>query len=120
MNGLRSAAGLGVISLVVSMLILFLLMTVYLREFAPTGPKGGTPGTALEATKQRAHEFRGTAEAAPRSDEPGGFAVPVNPGHLPANDLQVLPSRGDRTAAPARERKVRTPKDRMAANGGPE
>ena len=54
MNPLRSPSGFGFVSLIVSLLILFLLMTVYLREFTSKGPKGGPAVTAVEATKERA------------------------------------------------------------------
>jgi hypothetical protein len=56
MNPLRSARGLSFVSIIVSLLILFLLMTVYLREFTSTGAKDGPAVTAIEATKQRAAE----------------------------------------------------------------
>jgi len=56
MRRLRSRDGFGFVSLIVSLLILYLLMTVYLREFTSTGPKGGPAVTAIEATKQKARE----------------------------------------------------------------
>jgi len=46
--------GFSFVSLVVSLLIIFLLMTIYMREFTSTGPKGGPAVTAIEVTKQRA------------------------------------------------------------------
>jgi len=56
MKRLRSSGGFSFVSLIVSLLILYLLMTVYLREFTSTGPKGGPAVTAVEVTKQKARE----------------------------------------------------------------
>ena len=56
MNPLRSTQGMSFVSLIVSLLIIFLLMTIYMREFTSNGPKGGPAVTAIEVTKQRAAE----------------------------------------------------------------
>ena len=58
MSRLRSAEGFGFVSIVVSLLITFLLITIYLREYAPVGgAKDGPAGSALEATNERARQF---------------------------------------------------------------
>jgi hypothetical protein len=53
---LLSNHGFSFVSLIVSLLILYLLMTVYLREFTSTGPKGGPAVTAIDATRERAKQ----------------------------------------------------------------
>jgi hypothetical protein len=55
-NHLRSSQGFSFVSVIVSLLILYLLMTVYLREFTSTGPKGGPAVSAIDATRERAKE----------------------------------------------------------------
>ncbi len=44
-------------AIVVGMLIVFALTVLYLRAFAPAGPKGGPPGTALDAARSQAQNF---------------------------------------------------------------
>jgi hypothetical protein len=51
------AAGFGFVSILLSLLILCALVVFYLRDSIATGPKGGAPGGALEASKIRAQEF---------------------------------------------------------------
>jgi hypothetical protein len=41
---------------VISMLIAYALITLYLREFTPSGPKGGPAGT-LDAVRKQAQSF---------------------------------------------------------------
>lgn len=50
------SAGFSYVSLIVSLLILFALMSVYLREFVSKGPNDKPTVTAIEATRQRAAE----------------------------------------------------------------
>lgn len=57
MSGLRSEAGMSFVSLVISLLIGFALLAMYLREVTPGGPKGGVPGTALDAARNQAQHF---------------------------------------------------------------
>jgi competence protein ComGC len=56
MSRLRSTQGFSFVSLIVSLLILFLLMTVYLREFTSKNEKGGPAVTAIDATRARAKQ----------------------------------------------------------------
>jgi hypothetical protein len=53
---LRSSRGFSFVSLIVSLLILYLLMTVYLREFTSPGAKGGPAVTAVDAARERAKQ----------------------------------------------------------------
>jgi hypothetical protein len=39
------------------MLIAFALLAIYLKEVTPGGPKGGVPGTALDAARKQAQNF---------------------------------------------------------------
>ncbi len=57
MRRLRSEAGMSSISLIVSLLIGFALLALYLKEVTPGGPKGGVPGTALDAARNQAQHF---------------------------------------------------------------
>jgi len=53
----RQQEGWGAIGMIVSMLIVLFLVMLYLRGSGSDAAKGGPPTAALEATKQRAHEF---------------------------------------------------------------
>ena len=50
-------AGWGAIGMIISMLIVLFLLMIYLKGSGSESAKGGPPTAALEATKQRAHEF---------------------------------------------------------------
>jgi hypothetical protein len=50
-------AGWGAIGMIISMLIVLFLVMIYLKGAGSDPVKGGPPTAALEATKQRAHEF---------------------------------------------------------------
>jgi hypothetical protein len=50
-------AGWGAIGMIISMLIVLFLVMLYLKGSGSESAKGGPPTAALEATKQRAHEF---------------------------------------------------------------
>ncbi|MGH7821010.1 MAG: hypothetical protein ACREQ9_14695 [Candidatus Binatia bacterium] len=52
------ATGYGsVISIVVTLLIGFLLMVFYLREFVPSASRGTGQGTAIDAARKQARAF---------------------------------------------------------------
>lgn len=53
----RTSRGFSFISIVLSLLIGFALMVLYLKAFTPVGPKGGTQGGALEAARKQAENF---------------------------------------------------------------
>jgi hypothetical protein len=58
MTGSRERqAGWGAIGMIISMLIVLFLLMIYLKGSGSESAKGGPPTAALEATKQRAHEF---------------------------------------------------------------
>ncbi len=50
-------SGLSFVSLVVSLLIGFVLIALYLKAFSPAGAKGGLQGSALEAARKQAENF---------------------------------------------------------------
>ena len=51
------SGGFSFVSLVISLLIGFALLAVYLREVTPGGPKAGVPGVALDAARKQAQNF---------------------------------------------------------------
>jgi hypothetical protein len=44
-------------AIVVGMLIVFILIVLYVRAFAPGNAKGGPPATALDAARKQAQNF---------------------------------------------------------------
>ena len=57
-HGRITKGGFGsLVAIVLSLLITFALMVLYLRNFVPRGPKGGPQGTALEAARNQAKAF---------------------------------------------------------------
>lgn len=49
--------GFSFVSLIVSLLIVFALLAIYLKQATPDGAKGGPPATALDAARRQAQNF---------------------------------------------------------------
>ena len=56
MSRLGGSGGFSFVSLIVTLLILFRLMTVYMREVTSTGAKGGPAVTAIDVSRERAKQ----------------------------------------------------------------
>ena len=98
-------AGWGAIGMIISMLIVLVLVMIYLKGAGSESAKGGPPTAALEATKQRAHEFEEQQKGTSRM-----FSASSRVAGQPPNEwLQLCSDGEDRTPLSEHARREESP-----------